>query len=94
MLPPGRDLFSSLLSAGAGLILDGRYLLQEFHFMGEMGDVYVPVPWEELDYYKENQVFMPAGRPCWGNVSLYRGLPVLSCMEIFLTDGMAERLEQ
>ncbi len=58
-----------------------------------MGDVYVPVPWEELDYYKENQVLC----------QLEALLATFACIVApsrfvlygdFLTDGMAERLEQ
>ena len=78
---------------GAGLILDGSIYYGNSHFAGEMGDVYVPVPWEELDYYKENQVLC----------QLEALLATFACIVApsrfvlygdFLTDGMAERLEQ
>ncbi|MFR6333502.1 MAG: hypothetical protein ACLUOI_35150 [Eisenbergiella sp.] len=76
---------------GAGLILDGSIYYGNSHFAGEMGDVYVPVPWEELDYYKENQVLC----------QLEALLATFACIALpvcpvwnFLTDGMAERLEQ
>lgn len=41
---------------GAGLVLNGRIYYGASHFAGEMGAMYVPVPWEKLDYFNEARV--------------------------------------
>lgn len=78
---------------GAGLILDGNIYYGNSHFAGEMGAVYVPVPWEELDYYEESQVLCQLE----ALLTSFACIVAPSCFVLygdFFTDGMAEALER
>lgn len=48
--------FPRIYLPGAGFVLNGRIYYGTQRFSGEMGVIPAPIPWEELDYGKEEQV--------------------------------------
>lgn len=77
---------------GAGILIGGRLFYGTEHFAGEIGELPVPVPWEELDYGNGKQVEEQLTALLLTVCCLIAPKEIVLYGE-FITDALAERLE-